>query len=227
MSAIVLVSGTGTDVGKTHVTASLLAHAPVRASAWKPFSSGALPGQGDPFAYAAALGRTVEPPLVSFEEPISPHLAARRAGVPLDEHGMVERARALAGEVEVLLVEGAGGLFSPLSERSTWATAAKEFDVAGVLLVAPDRLGVLHDVTATLKAAETMGVPRTWVVLSAPEKPDASTGENAAELARLRIATPVATFPRAPVRSTETGHVAAIVWTHIVRKLMMGPESGR
>jgi hypothetical protein len=55
------------------------------------------------------------------------------------------------------------------------------------VLVAADALGVIHDVTAALLAAKARGRVPDLVVLSAARAPDASTGSNAAELARLCI----------------------------------------
>ena len=66
------------------------------------------------------------------------------------------------------------------------------------MLVAPDRLGVLHDVGATHRAAASAGVVVDAVVLMAPAKADASTGSNAAELALL-TAQPILALPRAGV----------------------------
>ena len=74
------------------------------------------------------------------------------------------------------------------------------------VLVAPDRLGVLHDVGAALAAWPD--APETWVVLSAPAASDASTGDNAAELETLGIARVAAVFPHAASDSTPTTEVA-------------------
>jgi dethiobiotin synthetase len=72
------------------------------------------------------------------------------------------------------------------------------------LLVAPDRLGVLHDVRATLLAARHVGLSLDAVVLSAPATPDASTGRNGAELSRLGIVPVAAEFPRGAPDDEET-----------------------
>ena len=65
-----------------------------------------------------------------------------------------------------------------------------------IWFVAPDRLGVLHDVTATVRAASTVGLAVHHIVLSAPAVPDASTGTNAGE---LRVGLPVTSLPRASI----------------------------
>lgn len=185
---IVFVVGTGTDVGKTHVTAALLRAAGARAGAWKPIATGTTDQLGED---ARAIGAK-EPPLHAFEPPISPHLAARRAGVTITARAVIERAKALAGDHDPFFVESAGGLFSPISDEETTADIARGLG-ARLLLVAPDRIGVLHDITATVRAANISPV----IALSAPAVPDASTGTNAAEIRRLGLGSAVIEFPRA------------------------------
>ena len=87
----------------------------------------------------------------------------------------------------ISLVELAGGAFSPLGVGLTNVDLALALEPALWLLVAPDALGVLHDVTATLRA-----LPRApdAVVLSGSRLRDESTGSNARELVSLAI-TPV------------------------------------
>ncbi|HKQ70194.1 MAG TPA: hypothetical protein VJT73_12685, partial [Polyangiaceae bacterium] len=81
-----------------------------------------------------------------------------------------------------------------------------------VLLVAPDRLGVLHDVTASLGLARARGFAPDALVLSTPGEPDASTGSNAAELQRLRIAEPLAIFPHtSPLDATSLQAASTLV----------------
>ncbi len=184
---IVFIVGTGTDVGKTHVTAALMKAAP-NAGAWKPIATGMTDAMGED---ARAISAT-EPPLYAFEPPISPHLAARRVDTMIRARAVAERARELARGYERFFVESAGGLFSPISESETNFDIAKLLD-APLLLVAPDRIGVLHDITATVRAANIEPV----IALSAPAVADASTGTNAAEIRLLRLAREVIEFPRA------------------------------
>lgn len=190
---IVYVVGTGTDIGKTHVAAALAKVS--KLPAWKPVVSGGLED-------VERLG--AKPPLVALKEPISPHLAARREGIELSAQAIVD-----ATKEESLIVESAGGLYSPLSDEETNADVAMLYGArALVVLVAPDRLGVLHDVGACVRAAEVDGISFAAVVLSAPANPDASTGTNAAEIERLGLADAVVTFPRARVEDDATKKAA-------------------
>jgi dethiobiotin synthetase len=185
----VVILGTGTDVGKTYVTACLARglreHGPVLAL--KPIESGVAPGAaGDAGTIAGAAGHA---PLLSswrFVRPVSPHLGAREQGVVIDVGKVaswVGQQEAMAG-AQVSLVETAGGAFSPLGVGVTNVELARALDPALWLLVASDALGVLHDVAATLRA-----LPRApdAVVLSGARTADQSTGTNAAELSRLGI----------------------------------------
>ena len=196
---IVYVVGTGTDVGKTHVTAALSRVSKV--PAWKPIVSGGLED-------VERLGAA--PPLVALAEPISPHLAARREGIELSAQAIVDATK------ESMIVESAGGLYSPLSDEETNADVAMLYgERALVVLVAPDRLGVLHDVGACVRAAEVDGISFAAVVLSAPAQADASTGTNAAEIERLGLADAVVTFPRARVEDDVTKKAAAELYALI------------
>lgn len=199
---ILFVVGTGTDVGKTYVTSLLVAEGGVKA--WKPIATGVTDGFGDD---ARAI-RATDPPLFAFEPPISPHLAARQAGVTITAQAVVERALALGAP---LVIESAGGLFSPISDTETNHEIAARLAILcaptpfQLLLVAPDRIGVIHDVGATVRASQ---FPLPIVALSAPAVPDASTGTNGAELMRLGLAKAVVELPRgAP------GGAAKELWT--------------
>jgi dethiobiotin synthetase len=198
---IVLV-GTGTDVGKTHVACALLAAAHARGvgcRGYKPVATGVGVGArcDDAAWHAKAACADYVHPTYEFVPPVSPHLAAREAGVTIDVATIAQRAAELDGPaLDVHVIETAGGLFSPLADRVTNADLVRALAPARVVLVAPDRIGVLHDVNATVRAARAEGITLE-VVLSAPAVPDASTGTNAAELERLGIAHVLATFPRA------------------------------
>ena len=200
---IVLV-GTGTNVGKTWFGASLcraLRSLGAECVALKPVESGWTPGASDAELLAAASGHPALPSPYRFDAPISPHLAARLTGRELTLAGirqLVDRAShdMSCHATSFLVIETAGGLFSPLAPGLTNWDVARALDPALWVLVAPDALGVLHDTTAALEAARARGREPDFVALSAAREADASTGTNAAELARLGIVTPAATLGR-------------------------------
>src|SRR6185295_10740430 len=134
-------------------------------------------------------------PLYAFPDPVTPSLAARREGQSIDPEAVtswVDRVRSHpAGEPATLVIETAGGVFSPLSASLTNFDLARCLGPAQWVLVAPDRLGVLHDVASTLQAMKSLGRSPDWLVLSAPVQADSSTGTNFAELRRLGISVPL------------------------------------
>jgi dethiobiotin synthetase len=220
----VVVVGTGTGVGKTHVGCSLLeawAERGIEGAGLKPVETGlvetaggsdqeCLLAAGGSFHVKRELGAFhVKRPLYGFADPISPHLAARIAGERIDLAAI--RQWVAAHAAAATLIETAGGLFSPLSDGATNLDLAAALAPALVLLIAPDRLGVLHDLTATLGLAKARAFRIDGVVLSTPNETDASTGRNATELARLSITRPIAVFPRADPRDPATRAAASLV----------------
>lgn len=122
-------------------------------------------------------------------------MAAREAGVLIETRPWAEwiaaQERGAAAETRtrsspsITLVETAGGAFSPVGPALTNVDLALSLEPAVWLLVAHDSLGVLHDVTATLRA-----LPRLpdAIVLSSARPADDSSGSNARELRTLGIA---------------------------------------
>ncbi len=213
-----VIVGTGTDVGKTHVSASLLGHARslgLRAVGYKPVATGVEGRCEDAERHAIALGAAYVAPTFQYRRAVSPHLAAREDGPPIDLEVVRRRADELGAGAEVLLVETAGGLFTPLADGRTNVDLVRHLAPTVTLLVAADRLGVLHDVTASILAARACvpGVAMTAIVLSAPATSDTSTGHNRGELERLGIGPVVGTFPRLGLEARESRAVAGEVWS--------------
>jgi len=135
------VTGTDTGVGKTLAAAALL-HAlrrhHARVLGMKPVAAGAMRvGSGwaseDALALRAASSIAVPPELdnpVLLPEPMSPHLAAQRAGVRIDIDGIVRCYRQLAQRADFVVVEGAGGFLVPLGEHQTGADLARALRAA-------------------------------------------------------------------------------------------------
>ncbi|MBX3211040.1 MAG: dethiobiotin synthase [Labilithrix sp.] len=203
---LLLVTGTGTGIGKTVVAAGLVAAWGRRGAAVagvKPIESGVEPA-GPPSGDVRELGRvstfhvTRFPPPYLLADPVSPHLAARRAGRSIDLDVILDWLAPIRAQADATVVELPGGLFSPLTDTLTNADLLTALAPSRVVLVAPDRLGVIHDVIATTRAARAAGIAFDGLILSAPVEADASVGTNAAELARVLPALPiVASLPRA------------------------------
>jgi dethiobiotin synthetase len=171
--------------------------------ALKPIETGLTAGASSDAALldnvSHGVARPESHPLYAFADPISPHLAARRSGASI----RVERVLGWLRQIEeanpgqgFCLIETAGGAFSPLGETSTNADLAMALDPALWLLVVPDALGALHDTRATLLALDSAARAPDYVIVNAARPADAATGTTAPELARLRIAVPIAVLGR-------------------------------
>jgi dethiobiotin synthetase len=192
--ALLVVTGTGTGVGKTHAAVAVLLRwgRSARVCGLKPVETGVPPGEDegdDAKRLRLASSFHVKPPAVPaphppyrFADPVSPHLAARRSGQPIRLDAIRAWVAAVAPEADGLVVELAGGLFSPLGPGLLNADVLAALYPSATVVVAPDRLGVLHDVGALARAAAARDLRIAGVVLSAPLHPDASTGTNAEEL---------------------------------------------
>ena len=221
----VIVLGCGTGVGKTWVSRALLSQLTRRGFSTlglKPIESGIerTPGSVSPpmgsdaatLAHSSSIPTQLLHPLYAFPQAVSPHLAARSAGIQLDlnrvsrwvaEAEAEAEAQATAVTSRVVshsaiwtIIETAGGVFSPLAPSATNFDLARALEPALWVLVAADALGVLHEVSATLKAMAACGREPEHLVLSGAREPDASTGSNATELVTLGIATPSAVLAR-------------------------------
>ncbi|MGD0933820.1 MAG: dethiobiotin synthase, partial [Streptosporangiaceae bacterium] len=113
--SLIIVSGTGTDVGKTVTAAALAALARARGervAVVKPVQTGEPPGAPGDLATVAALSGVADlHEFARYPDPLSPEAAARRAGrLPLDLRAAASSIAALAEERNQVIVEGAGGL---------------------------------------------------------------------------------------------------------------------
>lgn len=205
MSRRIVVIGTGTEVGKTHLGVALLralAGAGVVVAGLKPVESGVGAGTTDAeLLDRAGVFHVKQSPPYALAAPVSPHLAARQEGAMIRLQPILSWVA--QSEAEWTLIETAGALLSPLSPLLTNLDLTAALEPDAVVLVAPDRLGVLHDITATLFAYRMLAhhLPEPTVALQTPAAADTSTGSNAPELLELGIARTVVTFPRGATES--------------------------
>ena len=199
---LVAVVGTGTSVGKTHVCEALVLSwrrllKGGRVVGIKPVESGVDGGERSDADRLADASSFHVKPSYSFRAPISPHLAARDEGVSISLDRIVALIDEARGQADALVVELPGGLFTPIAEGASNADVVTLLRPDGLLLVAPDRLGVLHDVGAAARAASSASLRIDGVVLVAPEESDASTGRNADEIPMAAGMRVLASLPRA------------------------------
>jgi dethiobiotin synthetase len=186
---VLVVSGTGTEVGKTVVTAAVAALAVERGervAVVKPAQTGEPPGStGDLEVIRRLSGvtRTVE--LARFPDPLSPEAAARVAGrPPLDLAEVAVAVKQLALSADLVLVEGAGGLLVRYDPAG--ATIADLAAMLGtpVLVVVPAGLGTLNHTALTLEALGARRLlPAGVVIGSWPSRPGLAERANLTDLA--------------------------------------------
>jgi dethiobiotin synthetase len=176
------ITGTGTDVGKTHVAAGLLRAARERkrsTAATKPVMSGvdddAL-AESDAGRLLAAMG--VGPTTAGVEKiapwrfraPLAPTAAARAEGRTLGYDDVLAFCRErLASKVDLHLIEAAGGVLSPLAEEALAADLAEDLGLPAVL-VGGDYLGAVSHVLTALEALGNRRIEVAAVIVNEPVK---------------------------------------------------------
>jgi dethiobiotin synthetase len=197
LTSVVLVTGTGTGVGKTVVTAALAAVVRERGSSVavvKPAQTGVGPDEpGDLGEIRRLLGEDlVTHELARLSAPLAPEAAARSEGVtlpPVSVHA--RRIGEIAGASEVVFVEGSGGLLVRLDQRGgTLADIGAGLRYkgigCGVVLVAGAGLGTLNVAALTAEALTARSLPLLGVVVGSwPSEPGAAEENNLVDLPRV------------------------------------------
>lgn len=172
------ITGTGTDIGKTHIAAAMLRHwRATGVPAWglKPVASGYQPARSaasDAGVLLAAMGQMTNDATVAricpwrYPDPIAPDMAAARAGKPIPFDALIEFCRKeMAQSTAPLLIEGVGGAMVPLDERHTVR------DWMGVLaipaiVVCGGYLGAISHTLCTIEALRARAIPIAMTILN-------------------------------------------------------------
>lgn len=197
---VVFVTGTDTGVGKTVVSAVITRELLRRGIAARPlklFSSG---GRDDAEMLRRAAGGRwtideINP--FAFEAPLTPLLAAEAEGREILLEEALRTIESAGDDCDLLIVEGAGGLMSPLGPGYDAVDLIRESNAKSVL-VAMDRLGVLNQVLLAVRVMETAGLAPAGVVLNQSGPVDRSRAGNLNLLHRLRPG-----MPLEPLREVE------------------------
>lgn len=199
------ITGTDTDVGKTHVARAIvrcLVGSGLRTGVYKPVASG---GGSDPRDLWLAAGSPLDIGCVcpqSFALPLAPHHAARAEDRAVDDDLLVAGLAPWIATSDVIVMEGAGGLFSPLSDALLNVDLALRAGFPAVV-VDGGTLGCIGRVLATCTAAAARGLPVAAVVVSQraadgdrspadPTAPGRIAAEGAEEVRRRLRGIPVA-----------------------------------
>jgi dethiobiotin synthetase len=188
---VLVVTGTGTGVGKTVATAalaSLAADRGARVAVVKPAQTGVAAGEPGDLAEIHRLSGVDDlHELARYPDALSPDAAARRAGVAalrVDE--VARQVDRLATDRDLVLVEGAGGLLVRFAEDGWTLADLARLLRAEVLVVTTAGLGTLNSTALTLEVLAGRGLRLAGVVIGAwPVEPDLACRSNIADLEQL------------------------------------------
>ncbi len=213
------ITGTDTGIGKTYVAALIAAALRKQGhvvGVYKPVASGCQVRRGrlvsdDATALWKAAGRSGELSKVCpqmFRAPLAPHLAASEEGARVDRRLLRSGIRYWQDRSDIVLVEGAGGLMSPLTDDEYNADLAYDLGYPLVVVV-PNRLGAINQALQTLITAATFrgGLPIAGLVLNQPTADahgDSSMASNGRELAERSV---VPLLAEVGYRATSIGRV--------------------
>lgn len=186
--SVLVITGTGTEVGKTVTVAALAALAVAdgrRVAVLKPAQTGVADGEpGDLAEVTRLAGPVTTRELRRYPEPLAPATAARRAGQPSVHPSEVAAAAVELDEThDLVLVEGAGGLLVRFDDEGTTIADAAWALNAPVLVVAQAGLGTLNATALTAEALLRRGLESVGVVVGRwPAEPDLAARCNLVDL---------------------------------------------
>lgn len=227
MTPGIFITGTDTDVGKTYVAALIakqLHKQGVNVGVYKPAASGCT-DNGDNMLFSedadALWNAAGQPATVNhvcpqmFRAPLAPHLSARAEGKEIHRELLVQGIEYWQENSDFIIVEGAGGLMSPISDDDFVADLAYEFGFPLVVVVA-NKLGCINHTLQTLvtAAAYEDGISIAGIILNQvipPTPDDQSLDSNPAEIERVCIPPVLATV------NFEQGLSREIDWLKLVQ----------
>ena len=204
------VTSTGTDIGKTFVTAGLiryLRNAGAAVDALKPLVSGydsSVVETSDPAVLLAALGRNVSADEIAriapwrFRAPLAPDLAAAREGRSVEFDKLIEFSRAAVKRVNgILFIEGVGGIMVPLDAKHTVVDWMAALDIP-LLLVVGGYLGTISHTLTALDVLAQRKLTIAAIVVSESERNTVELEDTVASIERFAKGTAVIGVPRLP-----------------------------
>lgn len=197
MKGTFFITGTDTGVGKTVLTALLarfLREQKTSVAALKPICSG---GRGDARKIFAASGGALTLDEINpwhFRAPIAPSLAAKLEKKSVKLSQVIAHIRATQKNFDVTIIEGAGGLLSPLGENFDSRDLISALR-ATPIIVAPNKLGCVNHLLLTLEALPKNLRVKAKIILISPSKPDAATASNAKLLGHFFRAEKIFSLP--------------------------------
>jgi len=216
----VFVTSTGTDIGKTFVTAGLIRHfrnAGRAVNAIKPVVSGFsadAAAASDPGLLLAALGRPVTTEEIDriapwrYEPGVAPDLAAKLEGRVLDYSALIDFSQRAMTRNELLFIEGVGGVMVPLDERHTVIDWISRLRVP-VIVVAGSYLGTISHTLTALHVLAQRNLSTIAVVVSETPGSPVPLDETVASISRFADMIDVIPLPRDEMKARAAFEVLA------------------
>jgi len=213
----VFVTGTDTGVGKTWIAAGITAvlrQWGLSACYFKPVQSGCPEENGrlipTDARFAQELAGLAEPLAIltpiTLRLPLAPGVAAAREGVDVDLDRVARARTELAGRYDLLVTEGAGGLYVPLRDTDFLVLDMIKWLRLPLIVVARAGLGTINHTALTVKAAQQAGVPVAGVVINRyPEKPSLAEETNPEVIAALTDVPILGKVPEIPEIASPEG----------------------
>jgi dethiobiotin synthetase len=231
----VFVTGTDTNVGKTYVTCLLvrkLQATGLTVGAYKPVCSGAEKDTvGRPFwpdidALRSAAGQQFSLDLICpqrFLAAVAPNIAAEMEGSVVSDDLLLSGVSAWRTEVDSLIVEGAGGIFCPLSNTVTVLDLATQLQ-APIVVVAANRLGVINHTRLTVEQIRHSGLEVAAVILNEHQQSDADDGSLTTNARQISHWIPDVTLLHLPFRSDRIAilHQARALKNPVLARILKG-----
>jgi dethiobiotin synthetase len=183
-----LITGTDTGIGKTFCGCGLIRAARtagVKCTGMKPFCTG---DTSDVELIAAAGGNEVPHHLLNpvwLRPPLAPYVAAMLENRPIDITAVQKAYHELAATFDLVLVEGAGGLLVPILRDYNFRDLAIDLNL-GVILVAPNRLGMINHALLSAESIANAGLRLALLILNEVDpEPTLATQTNPSILEEL------------------------------------------
>jgi dethiobiotin synthetase len=206
---ILFVTGTDTGAGKTVLTAMLLAflrRGGGGALAMKPVCSG--PRDDARLLHSLQKGcltlDDVNP--FYFDRPLAPAAASESGAPKVSLAAVLRRIRLLAGRCDLLVIEGVGGLMTPLGPGYTVRNLIRRLDCK-TIVVCLNRLGVINHALLTAEALQNADVKEFTIVMMDVRKPDISARSNPRMIRQKLPSNPVFCLPYLGNRASTAGAV--------------------
>ena len=174
MTKCIFITATGTDIGKTYISALIvkkMREEGLNCGYYKPILSGAINGiPGDCKYVTETAGLNCNPMdclTYCFEEAVSPHLAAKRQNIVISKEKILEDFKSKQQEYDYLLIEGAGGITCPINLENKYLMNDLIKDMgADIVIVADSGLGTINSVLLTVEYAQKRNLNIRGIILN-------------------------------------------------------------